>query len=412
MSKMHNLGTVVKFETIRTLKKVSFWAMALGFPIMIALLYCIAFWSNQATIEASKKLQEQKFSIMVTDVSKTIKPEMLSAIKAQQPASKDAGVAAVRDGKIDAYFYFPADLSRQKVELYAKDVGLFENGKYGGVADTLLQESAAAGVTSTQKAILQNHVKKSTTTYRDGKEHDNIKELIAPAFFLVLFYMLVSFFGNQMLTSTTEEKENRTVEMLLTTVKATTLITGKIVSLVILALIQVMVIVLPVVVAYLTMRHQLQLPNFDLSTIVFDPVRIGLALCIFLASFMLFTGLLVALGAMMPTAKEAGSWFGLVILLIFGPLYGVTMFVSYPESPFVQFLTYFPFTAPIPLLLRNAVGNLPVHQALVGIVILTVTAVIVTWLAVKIFRYGAMSYDSKLSLSALRAKRKAGTVKA
>ena len=406
MSKMHNLGTVVKFETIRTLKKVSFWAMALGFPIMIALLYCIAFWSNQATIEASKKLQEQKFSIMVTDVSKTIKPEMLNAIKAQQPASKDAGVAAVRDGKIDAYFYFPADLSHQKVELYAKDVGLFENGKYGGVADTLLQESAAAGVTSTQKAILQNHVKKSTTTYRDGKEHDNIKELIAPAFFLVLFYMLVSFFGNQMLTSTVEEKENRTVEMLLTTVQAKTLIVGKIWALITLSLIQGMIIVLPVLVGYLLFGHQLQLPNFDLSQIVFDPTRIAVAIALFGASFMMLTGLLVTVGAMMPTAKEASSWVGLVMILLFGPLYGGSVFISYPESTFSMAMSYFPLTAPIPLMLRNTVGNLSLIEALIGVAVLVVSAVLIMMLAVRVFRYGAMSYDSKLSLSALRMKRK------
>ena len=63
--------------------------------------------------------------------------------------------------------------------------------------------------------------------------------------------------------------------------------------------------------------------------------------------------------AMMPTAKEASQWFGLVIMLIFGPFYGITAFVSFPDSPFVKFLSLFPFTAPIPLLLRNAVGNLP-----------------------------------------------------
>ena len=53
---------------------------------------------------------------------------------------------------------------------------------------------------------------------------------------------------------------------------------------------------------------------------------------------------------------------------------------------------------------------LPICEALLGTAIMLVTAVVVTWLAVKIFRYGAMSYDSKLSLSALRTRRKAGKV--
>ena len=410
MSKMHNLGTVFKFETIRVLKKPTFWLMALGFPLMFAALYGIMFWSQSTTMQAAKELEKQEFSLAVTDDSKLVRPELLMAAKTKTVESKEAGINDVKKGKIDAYIYFPKDISKQKVEVYGKDVGLFQNGKYGAVAQSLLSQSVASSVSQAQVAILQNKVQLSSTTYLDGKEHGGINEMIAPGLFLVIFFMLVTFFGNQMLTSSTEEKENRTVEMLLTMVKTDTLITGKILSLMVLALIQMLVIVLPVAAGYLAFGSKLQLPNMDLSLLVFDPVRIGLALVIFLASFMMFTGMLVTLGAMMPTAKEANQWFGLVIMLIFGPFYGITAFVSFPDSPFVKFLSLFPFTAPIPLLLRNAVGNLPAWEGLLGVALLIVAAVFVLWLAVRIFRYGAMSYDSKLSLSALRMKRKADKV--
>ena len=410
MSKMHNLGTVFKFETIRVLKKPTFWLMALGFPLMFAALYGIVFWSQITTMQAAKELEKQEFSLAVTDDSKLVRPELLMAAKTKTVESKEAGINDVKNGKIDAYIYFPKDISKQKVEVYGKDVGLFQNGKYGAVAQSLLSQSVASSVSQAQVAILQNKVQVSSTTYLDGKEHGGINEMIAPGLFLVIFFMLITFFGNQMLTSSTEEKENRTVEMLLTMVKTDTLITGKILSLMVLALIQMSVIVLPVVAGYLAFGSKLQLPNMDLSLLVFDPVRIGLALVIFLASFMMFTGMLVTLGAMMPTAKEANQWFGLVIMLIFGPFYGITAFVSFPDSPFVKFLSLFPFTAPIPLLLRNAVGNLPAWEGLLGVALLIVAAVFVLWLAVRVFRYGAMSYDSKLSLSALRMKRKADKV--
>lgn len=410
MSKMHNLGTVFKFETIRVLKKPTFWLMALGFPLMFAALYGIMFWSQSTTMQAAKELEKQEFSLAVTDDSKLVRPELLMAAKTKTVESKEAGINDVKNGKIDAYIYFPKNIGKQKVEVYGKDVGLFQNGKYGAVAQSLLSQSVASSVSQAQVAILQNKVQLSSTTYLDGKEHGGINEMIAPGLFLVIFFMLVTFFGNQMLTSSTEEKENRTVEMLLTMVKTDTLITGKILSLMVLALIQMLVIVLPVAAGYLAFGSKLQLPNMDLSLLVFDPVRIGLALVIFLASFMMFTGMLVTLGAMMPTAKEASQWFGLVIMLIFGPFYGITAFVSFPDSPFVKFLSLFPFTAPIPLLLRNAVGNLPAWEGLLGVALLIVAAVFVLWLAVRIFRYGAMSYDSKLSLSALRMKRKADKV--
>ena len=284
MSKMHNLGTVFKFETIRVLKKPTFWLMALGFPLMFAALYGIVFWSQITTMQAAKELEKQEFSLAVTDDSKLVRPELLMAAKTKTVESKEAGINDVKNGKIDAYIYFPKDIGKQKVEVYGKDVGLFQNGKYGAVAQSLLSQSVASSVSQAQVFILQNKVQISSTTYLDGKEHGGINEMIAPGLFLVIFFMLVTFFGNQMLTSSTEEKENRTVEMLLTMVKTDTLITDKILSLMVLALIQMSVIVLPVVAGYLAFGSKLQLPNMDLSLLVFDPVRIGLALVIFLAS--------------------------------------------------------------------------------------------------------------------------------
>jgi len=410
MSKMHNFGMVFKFEVLRTLKKPTFWLIALGFPVMIGLIFGIVFWSNRATQEAAEKLQEQNFSIMMTDDSELIKPEIAAAMKVQRVNSEAEGVEKVKHHQTDAYFYIPKNLEKDSVRIYGQDTGVFENNKYGAVVRTLLSSSVDSKVTGSEALIIKQKVNSSLTTYKDGKESGGMKEMIVPGFFLVLFYLLIAFFGNQMLTSTIEEKENRTVEMLLTTVQAKTLIVGKIWALITLSLIQGMIIVLPVLVGYFLFGHQLHLPNFDLSQIVFDPTRIAVAIALFGASFMMLTGLLVTVGAMMPTAKEASSWVGLVMILLFGPLYGGSVFISYPESTFSMAMSYFPLTAPIPLMLRNTVGNLSLIEALIGVAVLVISAVLIMMLAVRVFRYGAMSYDSKLSLSALRMKRKADKV--
>lgn len=410
MSKMHNLGMVFKFEVLRTLKKPTFWLIALGFPVMIGLIFGIVFWSNRATQEAAEKLQEQNFSIMMTDDSGLIRPEIAAAMKVQRVNSEAEGIEKVKHHQTDAYFYIPKNLEKDSVRIYGQDTGVFENNKYGAVVRTLLSSSVDSKVTGSEALIIKQKVNSSLTTYKDGKESGGMKEMIVPGFFLVLFYLLIAFFGNQMLTSTIEEKENRTVEMLLTTVQAKTLIVGKIWALITLSLIQGMIIVLPVLVGYLLFGHQLHLPNFDLSQIVFDPTRIAVAIALFGASFMMLTGLLVTVGAMMPTAKEASSWVGLVMILLFGPLYGGSVFISYPESTFSMAMSYFPLTAPIPLMLRNTVGNLSLIEALIGVAVLVISAVLIMMLAVRVFRYGAMSYDSKLSLSALRMKRKADKV--
>ncbi|QHU92876.1 ABC transporter permease [Candidatus Saccharibacteria bacterium oral taxon 488] len=410
MSKMHNLGMVFKFEVLRTLKKPIFWLVAIGFPVMIGLMFGVIFWSNRATQEAAEKLQEQNFSITMTDDSGLVKPEIAAAMKVQRVNSEAEGVEKVKHHQTDAYFYIPKNLEKDSVRIYGQDTGLFENNKYEAVVRTLLSRSVDSKVTGSEAVVIKQKITSSLTTYKNGKESGGIKEVIVPGFFLALFYLLIAFFGNQMLTSTIEEKENRTVEMLLTTVRAKTLIVGKIWALITLSLIQGMVIVAPVFIGYLLFGHQLHLPNFDLSQIVFDPTRIVVAIALFGASFMMLTGLLVTVGAMMPTAKEASSWVGLVMILLFGPLYGGSVFISYPESTFSMAMSYFPLTAPIPLMLRNAVGNLSLIEALIGVAVLVVSAVLIMMLAVRVFRYGAMSYDSKLSLSALRMKRKTGKV--
>lgn len=395
---MHNLSTVFWFEVIRTLKKKSFWLLSLSFPLMIFVVVAIIFFSNKATDQAVKDVENQSFSLAVTDESKMINQNLLKGFKAETIKSKAEGIEAVKAGKYDAYFYYPKDVAKQKVEVYGKDVGLFDNSRYDAVAKMFLNTSISQNVSPSQMAIMQDRLNVETTTYRDGQVYDGIKQLIAPGLFLVLFYFLIATFGNQMLTSTTEEKENRVIEMILTTLRARTLVVGKIVSLVVLGLIQSLLVVVPIIVVYVFFRDQLSLPNIDISNIPIDPLAVGLGAVIFFVSFIMFTGVLVTVGAATPTAKEAGMFFGIVMMLIFGPLYAAPLFVSAPDSMVVQVLSYFPLTAPIPLMLRNAIGNLELIEASISIAILLVTTVIILKIAVMVFRNGALEYTKRLSL--------------
>ena len=92
------------------------------------------------------------------------------------------------------------------------------------------------------------------------------------------------------------------------------------------------------------------------------------------------------------------------MIFIFGPLYAVSLFVSAPTSPLVVFLTLFPLTAPIPMMLRNAVGNLSTTDTLLGVSILAVSAVIALSIAIRIFRYGVLEYSRRMPLSEIFKK--------
>jgi ABC-2 type transport system permease protein len=242
-------------------------------------------------------------------------------------------------------------------------------------------------------------------TYRNGTPYDSTRQMILPGIFLALFYFLIAFFGNQMLTSTTEEKENRVIEMILTTIEARTLIVGKIISLVILAIFQAAIIIVPAIAGYLLFHNHLHLPALDLSSLPVNWPRIGAGFGIFVLGFVMFTGLLVLIGASVPTAKEASQFFGMIMLLIFGPLYAASLFISSPNSGIVRFLSFFPLTAPIPLLLRNAVGNLAPWEIAVALPMLAITAIIMLALAVRVFRYGVLEYSRKLSFKEILSRK-------
>lgn len=402
---MYNLGTVFRFEVMRALKKKTFWITALAFPIGMGLIFGIIYFSNQTTKVASENTVNQKFSFVVTDKSGLIDKTLIKQYGASESNDKQASIQEVTDGKLDAYFYYPSDLTKSKVEIYAKEAGMFNDGRYEGVAKAILQQSVAQTVSVQTTAVLKDSVGFNSTIFKDGVRFDGFKELIAPGAFLVLFYILIVTFGNQMLASTTEEKENKVIEIILTTIKARTLIIGKILSLVVLALIQVAIIIIPVIIGYIYLHDMLSLPNLDLNNIPFNFARISAGSIMFAFSFLMLTGLLVAIGSAVPTAKEANGFFGIVMLFMFGPLYAASLFISAPTSNIVSFLTFFPLTAPIPLMLRNAVGNLTITDTIIGISILAAGAVVALSIAIRLFQFGALEYTDRVSLKRLFQKR-------
>jgi ABC-2 type transport system permease protein len=401
---MYNLGTVFRFEVMRALKKKAFWITAIAFPIGIGLIFTVIYFSNQATKTASENTVNQKFSFVVTDKSGLINKTLIKQYGASESNDKQASIREVTDDKLDAYFYYPSDLTKAKVEIYAKEAGLFNDNRYEGVAKAILQQSVAQTVSVQTTAVLKDSVGFNSTIYKNGVLFDGFKELIAPGAFLVLFYILIVTFGNQMLASTTEEKENKVIEIILTTIKARTLIIGKILSLIVLALIQVVIIITPVIIAYIYLHDKLSLPNLDLNNIPFNFAHIVAGAVMFILSFLMLTGLLVAIGSAVPTAKEASGFFGIVMLFMFGPLYAASLFISAPTSNIVGFLTFFPLTAPIPLMLRNAVGNLTIQDTIIGISILAVSAAVALWVAIRLFQYGSLEYTNRISLKTIFQK--------
>jgi ABC-2 type transport system permease protein len=402
----HNLGTVISFEVTRTLTKRRFWIATMLVPAVMGVVFGLIFLANSTTTSQVDLQARAELSFAYTDASGYVDPAVVTALGGSKATDPAQAIADVKSGRIDAYFAYPSDPAKQPTQVYGVDKGIFENGKYGAVASRIM-------VTSTQERIgdktlvtlMQGSFPVIATTYKAGQESGGVKEVIGPLAFLAVFYLVILLLAQQMVTSLLEEKESRVTEMILTTLDPTTLVVGKVISLSIIGLVQMLVFALPAAVGYVFFRESLSLPNLDLSQLVFAPGPMIVGALLLVGGFVLFTATLVAVGAIMPTARDAGQISAPLMILIFIPFYVVSLVVSDPHALVVQLFTYFPYTAPVTAMLRNGFGSLSPLEAGIVITELFVLGVVALRLAVRLFRYGSIEYSRKVSLRSVFASK-------
>lgn len=404
---MFNLKTVMRFEILRTLKKQSFWLSILLPPIIIAIISGIMVFSNKASSDQLKQLASGSDRIVIIDQSGKVSKEAFQGEHAFTKATdKDSAISDVKHGHKDAVIFIPKQVGEQPVEVYAKDENIFNNNRYETMAQQLLKSSVNSKIDAADQQIIAGKLQTNSTFYRNGHQYDPIGSMIIPAAFLILLYIVLMTFVNPILTSTSEEKENRVTEMILTTIQPRTLIFGKILSIVILAAMQIIIMTLMTIVTYLVLDKTAGVPLDMVKHIQIEPVRIAMSALISIAGFAFFAGLVIAVGAAVPTAKEAGSFLGVLMTLFYVPLYFIMLIISTPDALLVRIISLVPLTSPMPLLIRNATGNLPLGEGLLAAGILIVSAGITFWIAIRLFHYGSIEYNKVLSLKAIFYKEK------
>lgn len=400
--KGHNLLNVVRFEVVRTLRKPIFWLVTLGVPVLFAALAALSALSSLSAPSSIEEASRATESFTYLDESGLIDPAV-AADRGGRPVT-DAAAAQqdVRNGSERMFVHYPRDPLTQPTMVYGQDLGMINNSAYADVADGVLVKSASAQIGDPRLSeLVAAGGRIDTVTYSDGRQSGGVREFLPPLAFLVLFFLTVTMLGGQMLNITVEEKENRVTEMILTTIGPSTLITGKAVGVVLIGMVQAAIFVLPTmivgVVALLLGAG---------NAFVLSPQRLLTGVVLYLLGFLMFTGLLICLGSVMPSAKEAGGAFAAVMITMFLPLYAVAMIMSSPHSLVSQVLTYFPLTAPITSMLRNAAGSLSWWETGIVMVVIGGTAVLLLKLGARLFATGSLAYDRKLNpLSVLRRSR-------
>lgn len=406
----NNLRAVIRHEYLTIVRQPSFWIVMLAIPIFIAAIIGLSYFGNKSSSDRFEKIASELKDVSVIDQSGLIDQDVVTSggLKFANPSTEEVLKEEVRQDKKEALIVYPENLeTNKKYQVYVSSTDLTIGGSVSGLADSILKSSLYAPLGSADViALAQDGGQAELTTYENGEVSPGFNAYVVPGLFVVLFYVIFAFSISYMLTSVSEEKENRSMEMVLTYVRPQTLIVGKLAAVTLVTLTQVAFFAALAGIGYLIVRSIdssiLALPaGIELSELVFDPVTIFFSAAFLVVGFLMFAGFMTATAAATPGPKEANSFSAVFFIGAFAPFYLIMMILTDPENPITQFVTFFPLTSPVVTLLRNTVGNMSVLESSLALVAMTVFMVLTIMLAVRIFKRGALEFSSRLSFKSL-----------
>lgn len=409
MSKLH---AVVRHEFMTVVKQPSFWVMLVATPLLIGVIIAISAFGSRSSEARVEELQSKLKEVVIVDDSSFVLPEIVES-SGQQMASSDKLDELkedVRSGELTGLIYYPSDLQQtKKYQIYVHGSDFATVTTLGAYAGNLLNLSIFAPIGSPEViAIAQGQTESVITTYENGQASPGFNKYVVPGIIATLFFLILFFAVGYALTSISEEKENRSMEMLLTHVSPRVAIVGKLLAVILITLAQLAFFAIAAIVGYrialLLGVDSIQLPaGINLAELVFDPITIGFGLGFLVAGFALYAGMMAILASFLP-AKQANAWSGFFYMAAFSPFWFLTAIMTNPDNAAVTFATYFPPTAPTTSLLRNMFGSFSGPEAAMALISMALFALLAIWFAIRIFPRGALEFENTLSLRAMFGK--------
>jgi len=308
---------------------------------------------------------------------------------------------ALEAGEIQAFYIIQPDyLSTGNVKLIAKDS--VESSIHRDFSEFLLSHLLKNENPTIRTRILEGPQLTLRTVDSDQQFNSrNPIGFIIAIFSGVIFLLAVNTSGGYLLQAVVEEKENRTMEVVLTSISTDQFMAGKIFGNLSVGLTQLLFwLVMAGVAAMIALRT---FP--DLSDIGIGFSFFGLMALTFLPAFVMIAALMTMVGATATESREAQQIAGLFSLPIAIPFWFIAAIMENPNGPLAIGFSFFPFTAPMTLPLRSMLTNLPVWQIVFSVGLLIVAAAASIWLASRAFRLGMLRYGKKLTLAELLRSR-------
>jgi ABC-2 type transport system permease protein len=210
----------------------------------------------------------------------------------------------------------------------------------------------------------------------------------------ILFIIVLFTSSGYLMSALVEEKENRTMEIMVTSISTDQLMAGKVLGNLSVGLTQMVVWIVTLLIGYIIGKRQfIWLENLDISM----GQIVSLAV-VMLPSFVLIAALMAMLGSTVTESREAQQMTGLITLPVVAPYWLATPLIMNPNGNLAIALSYFPLTAPVTMSIRTAVSVVPGGQVALSAVILVISALAAIWLSARAYRLGMLRYGKKVTM--------------
>ncbi len=328
-------------------------------------------------------------------------------------------------------------LSSNRIELfYKKQIGLSSEEVLKNVFRTKIEDwkLIASGIDKDKLASVKTKIILTTSKIEESGEQKSSNSGINAAIGFIsaaLIYLFIFLYGAQVMRGVIEEKTNRIIEVIISSVKPFELMLGKILGIALVGLTQFLLWVLltfaiTTVVSKVwvadkynaeqiteqtfksnaPITSQEQLKNFDDSDLsqllgsVNFAVIIGAFLFYFLGGYLLYAALFAAIGAAVDSEADTQQFMlpiTIPLILAFSMAQSV---IANPESAQAFWLSVIPFTSPVIMMVRIAYG-VPIFDLVISMISLLIGFFATTWLSAKIYRTGILMYGKKASYKEL-----------
>ena len=436
---LHTTGIIISREYLNKVKKKSFLITTFLVPILFAALCILPSLIMLGTKESSK-------NIAVVDNSGIVAPALENSETATYTLLEGAAPEDVKL-KLESLGYdallviSPLDETQKTVtaDVYSnKPLGMDLNENINGkinsaVENYRIEQSGIANLEEVMKEVKANVKLHSYTLDAEGKEKvsESGVYMMVSMILGMIIYMFIALFGGMVMSSVIEEKASRVVEVLVSSVKATELMFGKIIGVALVALTQFflwIVLTLSIVGIVGAVAGKDLLKSADpaemvqtvggmsaeqseavvqavsdqgemgtiLSTISNLPfVKIIVCFVLFfIFGYMLYASLFAAIGSAVENEGDTQQLqIPITIPLLLGFFIAIYAFKA-PDSALVFWGSMIPFTSPIVMLARLPFG-VPTWELVVSIILLIATFAVCAWISAKIYKVGILMFGKK-----------------